>query len=92
MIRSFRCEDTAMLHAGQCPRRFKNIQRVAERKLAMLDAAETLAFLRSPPGNQLEKLKGNRAGQWSIRINRQWRLCFQFRAGTAEQVGIVDYH
>ncbi len=58
----------------------------------MLDAAETIEFLNSPPGNRLEKLTGNRAGQWSIRINQQWRICFNFENGITSEVEIVDYH
>ncbi len=69
-----------------------SIRRVAERKLAQLDAAATLEFLRTPPGNHLEMLKGDRAGQWSIRINDQWRICFVWRDGHACEVEIVDYH
>lgn len=65
---------------------------MAIRKLSQLDAAHTLEFLRSPPGNQLEALKGNRAGQYSIRINRQWRLCFTWTPAGPEHVEIVDYH
>ena len=68
------------------------MQRVALRKLRMLDAATTLDDLRVPPANRLEKLKGDRAGQHSIRINRQWRVCFRWRAGDAYDVEIVDYH
>lgn len=66
--------------------------RIATRKLAQLDAAETLEFLRSPPGNRLEALKGNRAGQCSIRINDQFRLCFRWLESSAADVEIVDYH
>ncbi len=69
-----------------------NVQRVALRKLRMLDAATTLDDLRIPPANRLEKLKGGRAGQHGIRINRQWRICFRWRAGDAHDVEIVDYH
>lgn len=69
-----------------------SIRRVAERKLAQLNAAATLEFLRTPPGNHLEMLKGDRAGQWSIRINDQWRICFVWRDGHAWEVEIVDYH
>ncbi len=68
------------------------LARRARRKLLLVDAAAEIAFLRVPPGNRLEKLKGNRAGQWSIRINDQFRICFTFRAGDAYQVEIVDYH
>jgi proteic killer suppression protein len=64
----------------------------AERKLMLLDSAATLDFLKSPPGNRLEKLAGNRKGHWSIRVNDQWRLCFKFEEGNAYEVEIVDYH
>jgi len=73
-------------------RRFIAIERVALRKLAQLDAATDLAFLRVPPGNRLEALQGNRAGQYSLRINEQWRLCFVWGCGNASEVEIVDYH
>ena len=69
-----------------------DVQRVALRKLRMLDASETLEDLRIPPANRLEKLKGGRRGQHSIRINRQWRICFVWRGGDAHDVEIVDYH
>jgi toxin HigB-1 len=72
--------------------RFANIKSVAERKLQMLDSATTLDFLRSPPGNRLELLVGNRAGQHSIRINDQWRVCFVWTGKGPEQVEICDYH
>ena len=65
---------------------------VLKRKLDMLDAANVLEDLRSPPGNRLEKLAGDRAGQWSIRVNGQWRICFVWRDGAADEVEIVDYH
>ncbi len=68
------------------------VARRARKKLLLVDAAAEIAFLRVPPGNRLEKLKGNRAGQWSIRINDQYRVCFVFRAGDAYKVEIVDYH
>ena len=77
MIQSFRCRDTRALFEGMCPRRLRNIRSVAERKLAQLDAALTLDFLRAPPGNRLEALKGNRKAQHSIRINDQWRVWFR---------------
>ncbi|MDR2016442.1 MAG: type II toxin-antitoxin system RelE/ParE family toxin [Burkholderiales bacterium] len=77
---------------GRCPRRFRPILSVAERKLAQLDAAQTLAFLRSPPGNRLEKLSGDRQGQWSIRVNDQWRVCFAWTELGPSAVEIVDYH
>lgn len=68
------------------------IQRAAYRKLAILDAAGALADLQVPPGNRLEKLSGNRSGQYSIRVNEQWRICFEWRQGDAHGVEIVDYH
>lgn len=92
MIKSFRCKDTERLFAGLSPQRFQAFQAVAERKLTQLDAAATLEFLRSPPGNRLEALRGDRAGQHSLRINDQWRLCFGWLDGHAYDVEIVDYH
>nr|WP_324250476.1 type II toxin-antitoxin system RelE/ParE family toxin [Stenotrophomonas rhizophila] len=80
------------MFAGRCPRQFRGIQRLAERKLQLLDAAQTLAFLRSPPGNRLEALSGDRRGQYSIRINAQWRLCFVWTDAGPRDVEIVDYH
>ena len=91
-IRSFRCTETEALYAGESPRRFRNIENVAQRKLQMLDAAEELRDLRSPPGNRLEMLSGNRAGQYSIRINDQWRVCFEWMDNGPRNVEIVDYH
>ncbi|MGA9422105.1 MAG: type II toxin-antitoxin system RelE/ParE family toxin [Rhodanobacteraceae bacterium] len=92
MIRSFRCKDTQALFEGGNPRSFHAIKDIAIRKLSQLDAAHTLEFLRSPPGNQLEALKHDRLGQHSIRINRQWRLCFVWATAGPEHVEIVDYH
>ncbi|MFZ5762208.1 MAG: type II toxin-antitoxin system RelE/ParE family toxin [Thermodesulfobacteriota bacterium] len=92
MIKSFRCKETQAVFEGREPRRFKAIGSVAERKLQMLDVAKTIEDLRCPPGNRLEALKGGRRGQWSIRINEQWRLCFCFADGEATEVEIVDYH
>ena len=92
MIQSFKCKDTQALFEGKSARRFRSFAIVAERKLAQLDAAQTLDFLRAPPGNRLEALKGNRKGQYSIRINDQWRVCFQWKDGDAYNVEIVDYH
>jgi toxin HigB-1 len=92
MIRSFRCADAQALFAGQSVARFANFRAVAERKLQMLHRAVRLEDLRVPPQNRLEKLKGDRKGQWSIRINDQWRVCFRFEDGNAFDVEIVDYH
>lgn len=91
-IRSFRCSDTQSLYDGKKPRRFRNIEAVAQRKLQMLDDAEELRDLASPPGNRLEALSGNRAGQHSIRVNDQWRMCFVWTAAGPENIEIVDYH
>jgi proteic killer suppression protein len=91
-IRSFRCADTEALYTGESPRRFRNIENVAQRKLQMLDDAVELRDLRSPPGNRLEALSGNRSGQHSIRINDQWRVCFVWTDGGPTNVEIVDYH
>lgn len=68
------------------------IQRLAQRKLDILDGADSLDDLRVPPGNRLEKLSGNRKGQYSIRVNEQWRICFNWRSGQASDVEITDYH
>lgn len=92
MIRSFRCRETQKLFETGRSRRFSSFRAVAERKLAQLDAAETLEFLRSPPGNRLEALKGDRKGCYSIRLNDQFRLCFRWTSDGAEDVEIVDYH
>ena len=93
MIRSFRDPDTEALFGRRRSRRLPaNLQRVALRKLVILDAAESLSDLRVPPGNRLEALKGDRTGQHSIRINDQWRVCFVWRASDAFDVEIVDYH
>lgn len=92
MIRSFRCRDTERLAAGYRVRRFVAFERVAQRKLAQLEAAATLDFLRVPPGNRLESLKGERHGSYSIRINDQWRICFLWTDDGPCEVEIVDYH
>lgn len=92
MIRSFRCRDTQRLFEGIRVGRFQAFERMAQRKLAMLNAATSPEFLRVPPGNRLEALQGNRLGQFSIRINDQWRICFRFVDGHALDVEIVDYH
>lgn len=93
MIRSFRDQDTERLFQRQRPRHLpETVARVALRKLVMLDAATELVDLRVPPGNRLEKLAGDRASQYSIRINDRWRICFVWRGGDAYEVEIVDYH
>jgi proteic killer suppression protein len=93
VIRSFRGRDAQRLFDRQPTRRLgPAVQRVALRKLRMLDAAVRLDDLRVPPGNRLERLRGGRAGQHSIRINDQWRICFRWRDGDAHDVEIVDYH
>lgn len=91
MIRSFRCKRTAALFRGSGVSSFGAIDGVARRKLDMIDAAALSIDLRVPPGNRLEALKGERAGQHSIRINDQWRICFVWNDG-AEDVEIVDHH
>lgn len=92
MIRSFRCRDTQALFETGKSRRFSAILAVATRKLALLDAAQTLEFLRTPPGNRLEELRGDRKGQCSIRINDQFRICFCWTDEGPVKVEIVDYH
>jgi proteic killer suppression protein len=92
MIRTFADKDTEALFHGNRVRRFVNMEAVARRKLVQINAAATLDFLRVPPGNRLEALKGDRAGQYSIRVNDQFRVCFRWRDGDALDVGIVDYH
>jgi proteic killer suppression protein len=92
VIRSFRCPETERLFRRESVRRFKAIERQALRKLDLFDAAPDLRTLSTLPGNRLEKLKGDRKGQHSIRINDQWRICFVWRDGHACEVEIVDYH
>ena len=93
MLRSFRDKDTeAVWHRKRARKLDPLLQRAAWRKLAMLDAAESLADVRVPPGNRLEKLTGNRAGQHSIRFNQQWRICFRWTDAGPEDVEITDYH
>lgn len=92
MIKTFNDADTHALFQGERVKRFVNIETVALRKLAMLNRAACLDDLRVPPGNRLERLKGDRADCYSIRINDQFRLCFQFRQGDVFNVEIIDYH
>ncbi len=92
MIASFRDRDTAALFDRRSVRRWRMIERVALRKLVQIDAAIRLEDLRDPPGNRLEALHGDRAGQYSIRVNDQWRICFHWKDGDAQDVEIVDYH
>jgi len=92
VIASFRCRETEALHLGFGSRRFQAIERPARTRLARLQAATGLGDLAAIPGNRLEALKGDRAGQHSIRINDQWRICFAWREGNAYDVEIADYH
>jgi proteic killer suppression protein len=92
VIKSFRCPDTQKLFETGKSKRFGSIAKVATRKLTQLEAAATLEFLRSPPGNRLEALERDRKGQHSIRVNDQWRICFRWTDVGPEDVEIVDYH
>ena len=93
MIESFACAETEKIFRGQMSRRLPaNIQRTARRKLLQLHAAIELREMAVPPGNRLETLKGGRAGQHSIRVNDQWRICFRWEGSAAREVEIVDYH
>ncbi|MDD5434274.1 MAG: type II toxin-antitoxin system RelE/ParE family toxin [Nitrospira sp.] len=92
MIRSFRCKNTESLFNDQTVLRFRAIERVSRRRLMYLHRARTLEDLRVPPGNRLEALKGDRKGQYSIRINDQWRICFVWNQGDVFDVEIIDYH
>jgi proteic killer suppression protein len=91
-IKSFRCKDSQRLFERAPTQRFRSIEASARRKLELLHAAADLSFLRVPPGNRLEALKGDRRGQYSIRINDQFRICFKWIGADAEDVEIVDYH
>ena len=91
-IQSFKCPDTEQLFQQRRVRRWSSIEVVALRKLRMLHAAHVLQDLRVPPGNRLEALHGDRAGQWSIRVNDQWRICFRWSDGGCDDVEICDYH
>lgn len=93
MIRSFRDQESEKVFLRERSRRLPpDVQRVAQRKLALLDAADSLQDLRVPPGNRLESLSGSREGQYSIRVNDQWRLCFRWSGTDAHDVEITDYH
>ena len=92
MIKSFRCTDTRALFETGKSRRWSSVLDVATRKLTQLDAAVTLGALKSPPGNRLEALRGNRTGQHSIRVNDQWRVCFVWQNDGVYDVEIVYYH
>ena len=93
MIESFESKETEKIFLGQISKKLPlEIQRTARRKLLYLDSAKDLQDLQAPPGNKLEKLKGDRAGQYSIRINDQWRICFEWSDNKARNVEIVDYH
>lgn len=93
MIRTFSCKETEKLFHGRFSSRLpQDVQRIAQRKLKLLNGAATIDFLRGPPGNRLEQLSGSRAGQWSIRVNDQWRICFHWKDGNAFDVEIIDYH
>ena len=91
-IRTFKCADTQALFHLRGVARFANIERPALRKLKQLDLAKRIEDLRAPPANRLEQLKGDRAGQWSLRVNDQFRICFPWTGSDAEGVEIVDYH
>ncbi len=93
MIRNFKCKETELIWEGTISRKLlQAIQQVARRKLRMLNNAGSLEDLRIPPNNRLETLQGDRKGQHSIRINRQWRICFVWKDGIPENIEIVDYH
>lgn len=93
MIKSFKCKETQKLWSGKNSGKIPgDIENRAMIKLLQLDASQSIEDLKVPPGNQLERLKGDRKDFYSIRINRQWRVCFQWLDGNAEQVEIVDYH
>ena len=92
MIRSFRCEETKAIHEGDGSRKYRGIEVQAHKRLLWLAAATSLADLGAIRGNHLEALKGDRAGQHSIRVNERWRICFIWRDGNAHDVEIVDYH
>jgi proteic killer suppression protein len=92
MIKNFKCKDTALLFEDKYVAKFSEILNIARRKLVMLHAAISINSLKVPPGNKLEKLKGDRKDQYSIRINNQYRICFKWVENNAVDVEIVDYH
>ena len=93
MIKSFKCKETKKLFQRKVSHKLPiDIQRLAMRKLWLIDAAENINDLRIPPSNHLEKLKGDRKGQYSIRINNRWRICFEWRGNNSFKVEIIDYH
>jgi proteic killer suppression protein len=93
MIRSFICKETEKLFHGRFSAKLpQDVQRIAQRKLKQLGGSAALDFLGAPPGNRLEQLSGERNGQWSIRINDQWRICFRWQDGNCHDVEITDYH
>lgn len=92
MIRSFKCKETNKIFLRASVRRFRAIEDIALRKLLQLEISERIEDLKVPPGNRLEKLSGDRKGQYSIRINQQWRICFKWEGKYATDVEIVDYH
>jgi proteic killer suppression protein len=93
VIRTFKCKETERIFNREHSKRFPvEIQQVALRKLRMLNRSTTVVDLRVPPANRLEKLRGKRSGLWSIRVNDQWRICFQWHDGDAYEVEMLDYH
>jgi len=92
MIKSFKCKETAKIFGREHSKRFGTFEKVALRKLLLLEGAGRVDDLKIPPGNRLEKLHGNRVGQYSVRINSQWRICFRWEDGNVIDVEIVDYH
>lgn len=93
MIKTFRDKDTERIFKRERVNRYSlQVQRLSQRKLDLIDGADSFGDLRVPPGNRLEKLSGNRKGQYSIRVNEQWRICFNWKSGQATDVEITDYH
>ena len=92
MIRSFKCKETQRIFKREFSKRFASIEKIALRKLLLLEVAGRVEDLKIPPGNKLEKLHGDRIGQFSIRVNDQWRICFRWFEGNVHEVEIVDYH